>query len=141
MPYLIDANIFLEVELGQERGLESKEVLIKFRDDELQGVITDFLVDAIVIVMENYGKSGKDIAMFLRSLNGYEGISIVSMSLESKIYATEYMAVHGLDFDDALTYQCMKEHEIEIILSYDAHFDRLRDIKRLTPDMISRDIR
>lgn len=141
MSYLIDANIFLEVELGQEKGLESKVVLTKFRNGELYGVISDFLVDAIVIVMENYGKSGKDIAMFLRSLNGYDGLAIVYMSLESKIYATGYMAVHGLDFDDALTYQCLKEHGIEIIISYDAHFDRLRDIKRLTPNMILRDIR
>jgi len=83
MSYLIDANIFLEVELGQEKGLESKVVLTKFRNGELYGVITDFL-----------------------------------------------------DFDDALTYQCMTEHEIEIIISYDAHFDRLRDIKRFTPNMI-----
>lgn len=117
MIYLIDANIFLELELGQERGLDSKKVLIKFRDGEQHGVITDFLVDSVVIVMENYGKSGKDIATFLRSLKGYEGISIVSMSLESKIYATGYMEMYGLDFDDALTYQCMKEHEVDIILS------------------------
>lgn len=88
MSYLIDANIFLEVELGQEKGLESKVVLTKFRNGELYGVITDFL-----------------------------------------------------DFDDGLTYQCVKEHGIEIIISYDVHFDRLRDIKRLTPGMILRDIR
>ena len=51
--YLIDANIFLEVELGQKKGEIAKKLLKLFENGELSGYITDFHIDAIVIVMEN----------------------------------------------------------------------------------------
>ena len=54
--YLLDANIFLELELDQERADACEGVLWKFYLGELQGLILYFAVDTIVIVTENYGK-------------------------------------------------------------------------------------
>jgi predicted nucleic acid-binding protein len=134
--YLIDANIFLEVELGQEKGKDARKLLKRFEKGELIGYITDFHIDAIVIVMENYKKTGKDIAIFLSSLLKYRGLAIVETSLASKINTTEIMDAYDLDFDDALACQCMKEKNLKLLISYDADFDNIDFIERITPDKL-----
>lgn len=44
--YLIDANIFLEVELGKKKGEPARKLLKKFEKGELSGYISDFHIDA-----------------------------------------------------------------------------------------------
>jgi len=134
--YLIDANIFLEVELGQKKGEYARKLLKRFDNGELTGYITDFHIDAIVIVMENYDKTGKEIAIFLSSLLKYRGLSIINISLSSKINSTELMDLYDLDFDDALICQCMKEKNLKKLISYDTHFDNMTFIERITPDKL-----
>jgi predicted nucleic acid-binding protein len=134
--YLIDANIFLEVELGQKRGEHALKLLKRFENGELSGYITDFHIDAIVIVMENYDKTGKEIAIFLSSLLKYRGLSIIEISLSSKINATEIMDKYNLDFDDAIIFQCMKEKNLVGLISFDTHFDKIDFIDRITPDKL-----
>ncbi len=134
--YLIDANIFLEVELGQKKGEPSIRLLKRFENGELEGYITDFHIDAIVIVMENYDKTGKEIAIFLSSLLKYSGLSIIEICLSSKINSTEIMDKYDLDFDDALICQSMKEKNLKKLISYDSHFDNLNFIDRITPDKL-----
>jgi predicted nucleic acid-binding protein len=134
--YLIDANIFLEVLLGQSRGEKCKKLLRKFVEGKLEGVIPDFHIDSIVIVMENYKLGWKEIAIFLSSLFKYKGLRIWPMDLTSKIIATSHMKGYGLDFDDALAYECMIENKIKEIISYDYHFDKLKNIDRITPEKL-----
>lgn len=134
--YLIDANIFLEVELGQKKGEPAKKLLKRFENGELSGYISDFHIDAIVIVMENYDKTGKEIAIFLSSLLKYRGLSIIEISLSSKINTTKIMDLYDLDFDDALICQCMKERNLKYLISYDTHFDKIDFIDRITPDKL-----
>ena len=134
--YLIDANIFLEVELGQKKGEHARKLLKRFENGELSGYISDFHIDAIVIVMENYDKTGKEIAIFLSSLLKYGGLSIIEISLSSKINTTKIMDMYDLDFDDALICQCMKERNLKELISYDTHFDKIDFIDRITPDKL-----
>ncbi len=134
--YLIDANIFLEVELGQKKGEPARKLLKRFENGELSGYISDFHIDAIVIVMENYDKTGKEIAIFLSSLLKYRGLSIIEISLSSKINTTKIMDLYDLDFDDALICQCMKERNLKDLISYDTHFDKIDFIDRITPDKL-----
>ncbi|CAG0961221.1 hypothetical protein METP2_00801 [Methanosarcinales archaeon] len=134
--YLIDANIFLEVELGQKKGEPARKLLKRFENGELSGYISDFHIDAIVIVMENYDKTGKEIAIFLSSLLKYSGLSIIEISLSSKINTTKIMDMYDLDFDDALICQCMKERNLKMLISYDTHFDKIDFIERITPDKL-----
>ena len=60
-------------------------------------------------------------------------LRIYYLSLLDRISATKYMEKYGLDFDDALAYSVMKKVGINKIVSYDKHFDSLRDIIRLEP--------
>ena len=131
--YFVDSNIFLELELDQEHADECEVFLNKVKIGTLKAVITCFHIDSILIVMENYGKTPHELRIFISSLYGYKGLRIYYLSLFDRISATRYMEKHGLDFDDAIAYSIMKKLGINKIVSYDKHFDSLKDIVRLEP--------
>lgn len=76
---LIDLNIFLEVALAEQHAEACKRFLRKVRDGSIKSAITDFHVDSIVVVMENYGKTWEKLALFLASLLRYRGLQSYSM--------------------------------------------------------------
>lgn len=131
---LLDANIFLEAELAEIHGPACKQFLEKLRDGEIKAAITDFHVDSIVIVMEKYGKRWSEISLFLASLLRYRGLKVYPLSLVSRIKATSFMEEYGLNFDDALAVQALKELSTNIIVSYDEDFNSIEWIKRQTPE-------
>lgn len=99
-------------------------------------MITCFHIDNILMLMENYDKGPRELRVFLSSLHGYKGLRIHYLSLPDRISATRYMEEHNLDFDDALAYATTKRFDINRIVSYDRHFDSLKDITRLEPGQI-----
>ncbi|MEM2416904.1 MAG: hypothetical protein QW755_06505 [Nitrososphaerota archaeon] len=56
------------------------------------------------------------------------------MGLSGRIKATYFMRDYGLDFDDALAIQALKELSIDTIVSYDDDFDSVQWVKRRTPE-------
>jgi predicted nucleic acid-binding protein len=130
----VDANIFLEVGLDQEKADVCERVLRKFHLKELEGMLIDFAIDTIVIIMENYGKKWGEIRTFLSSLLGYKGLSVHFSSLLDRIVAINHMENYGLDFGDALALQAMKENRIDSIVSYDKDFDKIPYVKRIQPE-------
>jgi len=131
---LLVSNIFLEVELAEQHAEACKRFLNKVRDGIIKSAITDFHVDSIVI--ENYNKSWKELALFLASLFRYKGLRIHQMGLGSRVKATSFMKDYGLDFDDALAVQALKELSIDTIVSYDDDFDSVDWIKRKIPETL-----
>ncbi|MDI6904746.1 MAG: type II toxin-antitoxin system VapC family toxin [Candidatus Bathyarchaeia archaeon] len=134
--YLVDANVFLEVELEQKKADVCERVLRKFHLGELEGLLVDFAIDTIVIIMENYGKKWGEIRTLLSSLLGYKGLRVHFSSLLDRIVATNHMKNYDLDFDDALALQAMKENRIENIISYDKDFDKIPYVKRIQPESL-----
>ena len=131
---LLDSNVFLEAELAEEHGEACKQLLERLRDGSVKGAITDFHVDSVVAVMENYGKGWRDVALFLRSLLRYKGLMVYPLGLASRIRATSFMKDYSLNFDDALAVQALKELSADTIVSYDDNFDSVEWIKRRTPE-------
>ncbi len=130
--YLIDASIFLEIELEQEKSHECKKFLEKVEKGDIKAIITDFAIDGIALVMESHGKSRKDIRKFLISVALFEGLSIYSVKHSDKIKATEHMK-SGLDFDDSIVLQSALSNGITEIVSLDKDFDKVKIIKRVEP--------
>jgi len=131
---LLDSNVFLEVELAEQHADACKRFLGKVRDGIIKSAITDFHVDSVVVVMENYGKDWRELALFLASLLRYRGLKIHPMGLGDRIKATSLMKDYGLNFDDALAAQALRELSTDTIVSYDNDFDSVDWIKRRTPE-------
>ncbi len=106
------------------------------RDGSIKSAITDFHMDSILVVMENYGKTWEELALLLASLLRYRGLQIYPMGLKGRIRAASLMRDYGLDFDDALAVQALKELSMETIVSYDDDFDSVSWVKRRAPEDI-----
>lgn len=130
---LIDANIFLELELKQSRSPECKEFLSLVAKGRIKAVTTDFILDSIALVMEDKGGSPEDIRKFFVSLALYKGLSVYALDLRDRIVATEEMIREELDFDDATSLAAMKRLKIMEIISLDRDFDRVEGLVRSEP--------
>jgi len=104
----VNSNVFLELELDQERVDECEIFLNKVRKGVLRAITTGFHINSILIVMENYGKSPSDLEIFLSSLLGYKGLEVYTLSILDRISATRWMDKLNLDLDDAIAYHVMK---------------------------------
>ena len=136
LAYFVDSNVFLELELDQEHADECEVFLNKVRKGVLRAITTGFHIDSILIIMENYGKSPRDLEIFLSSLLGYKGLEVYLLSILDRISATRWMDELNLDLDDAIAYHVMKRLNIDKIVPYDRHFDSVKDITRLEPSQL-----
>ena len=133
---LLDANVFLEVELAERHAEACKALLRKVRDGIIISAITDFHVDSIALIMESHGKGWKGLALFFASLLRYKGLRIHPVGLNGRIRAISMMRDYGLDFDDAIAVQAIRELSIDTIVSYDDDFDSVDWVKRRTPESL-----
>jgi predicted nucleic acid-binding protein len=131
--HLIDANIFLEIELKQERLQNCEAYLRKVRDGEIGAITTSFIVDTVSILMDDTGCDPAEIRIFNLSLLKYKGLSVYDLTITDRVVATEHMKRFKLDFDDATAYAAMMSTGITEIVSMDKHFDKIPNIKRIEP--------
>lgn len=134
---LLDSNVSLEVELAQKRALACRRLLGKVRDGAVKAAITDFHVDSVASVMENYGKGWKELALFFASLLRYKGLMVYPLGMGSRMKATSLMRNHGLDFDDALAIRALEELSMDTIVSYDEDLDSVPWVKRKVPEELT----
>jgi predicted nucleic acid-binding protein len=87
--YLVDTNIFLEVLLARSRRESCKKFLRKLRDGEKRGIVTDFTIHSIIVIMDSF-KRLEALKTFLQSLTAYKGLHVFFTSLSTEIEAIEY---------------------------------------------------
>jgi predicted nucleic acid-binding protein len=129
--YLIDINIFLEVLLSRTRKEASKELLGSLRDGIEKGLVTDFTIHSIIVIMDGLNRL-KELKTFLSSLTAYKGLRIYHTSIADEIRAIELTGETNLDMDDAIQYASALSTNAEAIVSFDKHFDGLK-IPRTEP--------
>ncbi|GAB3030415.1 type II toxin-antitoxin system VapC family toxin [Natronobiforma cellulositropha] len=130
---LIDANVFLEVQLDQHRGAASSRFLERVAAGDIDATVTHFHVDAVAYILERRGDDGA-VETFLLSLLGYDGLSVVTQSVVEKAMACRlFERYDALDFDDALAVQAALKLEEPTIVSYDTDFDDVPIVDRTIP--------
>jgi predicted nucleic acid-binding protein len=132
--YLVDTNIFLEVLLSQKRKDECESFLTQIRDGKKTGIVTDFTIHSIMIIMSNSDKL-KGLKTFLTSLTAYKGLKIYHTALAEEAEAVEMAINEHLDMDDAVQYSAALALNVEAIISFDKHFNNLK-IPRKEPALI-----
>lgn len=122
--YLVDTNIFLEVLLSGAKKEECKNFLKSLRDGEKTGIVTDFTIHSIIVIMSNFNKLN-ELKTFLLSLTAYKGLFIYSTTIADEIKAVEIATKQKLDMDDAIQYATALSTNTEAIISFDKHFNSL----------------
>jgi len=133
---LVDANIFLELALGQTRSSECKSFLEKVASGRVKAATTDFILDSVEIVMEDRAAPAAAIEKFFSSLTLYKGLLVHSLGIKGRISAAEEMESNGLSFDDSTSVAAMRRLGIKEIVSFDHHFDRVSTIMRVEPKTV-----
>lgn len=134
--FFIDANIFLEVELADERSDECKELFSKIYKNQTKVMTSDFVVYTCLLQIENKSSIDK-MRNFIIFLDNMSGIEIHSPTYETIYIAFEIMKKYKLDFDDARVVAIMTALGIKELVSFDKHFDKVKEIKRLEPIQIT----
>ena len=130
---IIDSNIFLEVILEQERVESASEFLNEILKGEKQGFISTFSIDSIILnLVKNNAKKNKIIS-FLNGLLKYEGLRFYQIKIKDRIDALNLMSKHKLDYEDAVILQSAISTSSDEIVSFDKHFDNIKEIKRIEP--------
>ena len=96
--------------------------------------MTDFTIHSIIVIMDSF-KRLEALKTFLQSLTAYKGLHMFFTNLSTEIEAIEYALSKGLDMDDAIQYSAAFSANVECIVSYDKHFDKL-EIPRKTPEKL-----
>lgn len=133
--YLVDTNIFLEILLARSRKEECKKFLSQLRDGKKAGLVTDFAIHSIIVVMDSMNKL-TELRTFLSSLTAYRGLHVHNTNLIDEIKATEIAVRNKLDMDDAIQYATALITNAEAIISFDEHFSNLK-IPRKEPHQVN----
>lgn len=128
----IDANIFLEVELGDKRSGECRNFFSRIHGSQLHAITSDFIVYTCLLQLE-HNSSVERMRDFMVFLDNMESIEICSPDYRTVYNAFEVMKAYGVDFDDALVVSVMKSRGIAKLVSFDGDFDKVREIKRIEP--------
>jgi len=129
----IDANIFLEFILEDEKSEKCDILLKNIKTNEINAMTSDFIVYTCLIQIQNKLKNIellKDFILLIGSLNGLE---IIRPYLTDIYNAIEIANKESLDFDDSLVVSCMKSANINKLVSFDKHFDKVKTINRIEP--------
>jgi len=129
--YLIDANIFLEVLLARARKEECKQLLRLLRDGKKSGIVTDFTIHSIIVVMDSVNRLS-ELKTFLLSLTAYKGLYVYHTTINDEINAIEIAIQRKLDMGDSIQYSTAIATNVEAIISFDKHFNNL-ETPRLEP--------
>lgn len=129
--YLVDANVWLERLLEQERFDEVRRFLDSTETSKI--FLTDFSFHSIGLILTRLKKSELLLNFVQDSL--LEGaVSLVHLVPEDTQALVQAMQQFRLDFDDAYQYVAAQKHGLELV-SFDADFDRT-ERGRKTPQSV-----
>ncbi len=134
--YFVDANIFLEIELMDSGREECRRFFEKIEENKSTALTSDFILYSILIelIKKSTIKRARDFVLFLDTV---KNIAIYHPASKTLFTALNRMERYNLDFDDALVVACMLENKIKRLVSFDKHFDKVKEIERLEPEDIN----
>ncbi|MBI2632041.1 type II toxin-antitoxin system VapC family toxin [Candidatus Pacearchaeota archaeon] len=130
---LVDANIFLEFLLNQERAKEAVIFLNKILIGNISAYISSFTIDSIILTLYRNKIKIEDMRIFLKKLLRSKGFDIYQLTMKDRFLAFHHLEEYGLDYEDAITLQCALSAGCKEIVSFDSDFDKVKEIKRIEP--------
>lgn len=134
--HYIDANVFLELELEDNRWKESELFLKELAKNKFQAFISDFHIYSILLVIETKTKSVEKLERFISALQSFDSLYVYHPTDDDLLSAIRFMKKYKLSFDDALIIACMIANNTKELVSFDSDFDVVKEIKRIEPRQV-----
>ena len=128
----VDANIFLELMLDDDKAEECENFFKKIKNKEIEAVTSDFILYTCIVKIEQKLKSVSKIEQFLFYINQMN-LHIIRPLLGDMINSLKISEKYKLDFDDSFIISLMINNNIKELVSFDKHFDKINLIKREVP--------
>lgn len=131
MNLFIDANIILEIILGQQHDQEARSLLSTTHRHHL--FLSDFALHSIGVIL--FRRNQPDAFLdFCSDMVEPGRLAIIGLSVQDMNLVAQASRQFRLDFDDAYQYVAAEKHNL-IIVSFDADFDRT-ERGRKTPQAV-----
>jgi predicted nucleic acid-binding protein len=128
----IDTSVFIELNLNQEKAEQAGALLQAIGLGKIEANVSHFAVHAL----EAGFRSQKETREFLKNIETSKGLHVYDTSIADEISIAALAEEVGLDFDDAAQYYVARKTDSSSIVSFDRHFDKLKDIPRKEPASI-----
>lgn len=130
---LIDTNIFLELLLDQEKADACSEILNDYASGKKSAHVSSFTIDTIIIILQKHKISLKKIEYFIKSIIKSNGLLIYDLKTADRLASIKLIEKYKLDYEDAIILQSAISCNCSEILSFDKHFDKIKEINRIEP--------
>ena len=127
----IDANIFLEIFLKDNKSEECKKFLKSLQEQAVISITTDFIIYSCIINVQNNLKNSESIKNAIIFFGNYKNLMVIRPTFDEFYSAVDIINSDKLDFDDSLVVACMKNYGIKELASLDRHFDKVKGIERV----------
>ena len=129
----IDANIFLEIALGDKKSESCKKLLTEVHNGQFRAYTSDFIIYSCLLQIQYKTKDSGIMKDFILFVNSLSNLSVLRPSLSEMTKAVEYRDKYKLDFDDSLVVSSMINNEIETLITLDTDFNKVSIIKVKQP--------
>ncbi len=129
----IDANIFLEIFLKDEKSEDCKKFLKATLENNLTICTSDFVIYTCFLQVERNLKSIKKLNIVANFFNALVNLEVIRPTISELQIAFKIMKNNRLDFDDSLVVACMQSKGVNTLISMDRDFDKLKSIRRKSP--------
>lgn len=123
--------MFLELLYKRDRWRECRDFLNKVKAGAIKSHVLHFTLHGISAILGD----PKLVSRFLSEIATWRGLTVIDLSIDEEVVASELANSVGLDFDDGLQYYYAKKAGLQIV-SFDRDFDKT-DVKRVEPKDIS----
>lgn len=129
----IDANIFLEIALGDKKSESCKKLLTDVNEGQFLAYTSDFIIYSCLLQIQYKTKDSSLMKNFILFVNSLKNLTVLRPSLSDMTKAVEYRNKYKLDFDDSLVVSSMTNNGIEILITLDTDFNGVSIIKVKQP--------
>lgn len=124
----IDSNILIFAILDEGRlGADANTFLRRIREGEIKASISPLVLDEVMWALQKtIGREETDLA-----IEGILGLPLTWLDIGfSCIQHARRHFIEGLDPRDAFHVAIMNDYDVNLIVSEDIHFDKIKEIKR-----------
>src|SRR3989344_915447 len=99
---LIDANIFLELFLNQEKADSCQTILNKIFSGEEKAIVSTFTIDAIIITLESKRVNYEIISSIIKKIMKSQGLTIYKSTIKDRLKSFGLVKKYKLRNEDAI---------------------------------------
>ena len=129
----IDANIFLEIMLEDKNADRCFAFFDNMNNEDTEIATSDYIIYTGLLQIESKIRSLKLMEEFIYYINNIKNLRIIRPSIKVIYNSLSISDKYNLDYEDSIILQTAISTKSTELVSFDKHFDKVKEIKRIEP--------